>query len=62
MLAEFCDIFRLTIGGVMYKVTSYSFWVLPEEFWVETQEEADELATELKDKQYSVDIEYIEEG
>lgn len=46
----------------MYKVTSYSFWVLPEEFWVETQEEADELATELKNKQHSVDIEHIEEG
>lgn len=46
----------------MYKVTAYSFWVFPEEYWVETQEDADELAAELKSRQYSVDIEYIEEG
>lgn len=45
----------------MYKVTAYSMWVLPQEFWVETKEEADETALELKNQQYSVDIEYIPE-
>lgn len=46
----------------MYKVTVYSFWIIPEEYWVETKEEADELANEFKNHQYSVDIEYIDEG
>lgn len=46
----------------MYKVTAYSFWSLPEEFWAETKEEADEIARELKSQQYSVDIDYIDEG
>lgn len=45
----------------MYKITVYSFWVLPEETWAETKEEADEIALELKSQQYSVDIEYIPE-
>lgn len=46
----------------MYKITAYSFWILPEEYWAESQEEADEIAKELKSQQYSVDIEYIDEG
>ena len=46
----------------MWKVTAYSFWVIPEEYFCETKEEAEELAKELKSYQYSVDIEYIEEG
>jgi hypothetical protein len=46
----------------MYKVTAYSFWILPTEYWTETRDEAEEIASELKNQQYSVDIEYIEEG
>lgn len=46
----------------MYKVTAYSFWILPYEIWVETEDEAEELKWELKNQQYSVDIEYIDEG
>ena len=46
----------------MYKVTKYSFWVLPEDYFVETLEEAEELASDLKNQQYSVDIDYIDEG
>ena len=46
----------------MYKVTAYSMWILPEEYFCESKDEADELAAELKNQQYSVDIEYIEEG
>lgn len=46
----------------MYKITAYSFWILPEEYWAESKEEADEIASELKNQQYSVDIEYIDEG
>lgn len=46
----------------MYKITAYSFWVLPEEYFRETLEEAQELKTELKNFQYSVDIELIDEG
>lgn len=46
----------------MYKVTAYSFFILPQEFFVETKEEAEELKQELKDQQYSVDIEEIDEG
>jgi hypothetical protein len=46
----------------MYKVTAYSFFILPQEFFVETKEEAEELKRELKDQQYSVDIEEIDEG
>jgi len=46
----------------MYKVTAYSFWFLPEEYWTESKEEAEEIAIDLKNQQYSVDIEYIDEG
>ena len=46
----------------MYKVTAYSFWFLPEEYWAESKEEAEEIARDLKNQQYSVDIEYIDEG
>lgn len=46
----------------MYKVIAYSFWIFPQEFWVETEDEAEELKRELKNQQYSVDIEYIDEG
>ena len=46
----------------MYKITAYSFWVLPQEYWAESKEEANDIAKELKDQQYSVDIEYIDEG
>lgn len=45
----------------MYKVTAYSFWVLPTEYWTESKEEAEEIASDLKNQQYSVDIEYIPE-
>lgn len=46
----------------MYKITAYSFWVLPQEYWAESKEEADEISQELKSQQYSVDIELIDEG
>lgn len=46
----------------MYKVTAYSYWVLPQEFWAESKEEAEEIAMELKSQQYSVYIEYIDES
>lgn len=49
----------------MYRILAYKMsftWLFPEEFWVESKEEADELAAELKNQQYSVDIEYVEEG
>jgi len=46
----------------MYKVTAYSMWQLPQEYWVETEQEANELKRELKDAQYLVEIESIEEG
>jgi len=46
----------------MYKITAYGFWTMPKETWVETKEEADELAKELKSLHFSVEIEYIEEG
>jgi len=45
----------------MYKVIAYSFFVSPQEYFVETEEEAKELKAELKNQQYSVDIEEIEE-
>ena len=46
----------------MYKITAYSFWIVPQEFWAESKEEADEVAKELKEQQYSVDVEEIYEG
>lgn len=46
----------------MYKITAYSFWVVPQEFLAESKEEADEVAKELKEQQYSVDVEEIYEG
>ena len=46
----------------MYKVTAYSFWVLPEDYFVETLEEAEEIAADLKNQQYSVEIDCIDEG
>lgn len=46
----------------MFRVTAYSFWVIPEEYFCETKEEAEELARELRSFQYSVDIEPIDEG
>lgn len=46
----------------MYKITAYSFWIFPQEYWVGSEEEKDELVKELKDQQYSVDVEYIFEG
>lgn len=49
-------------GEEMYKVTAYSMWKFPEDYYVETEEEANELKKELKNEQYLVEIENIEEG
>lgn len=46
----------------MYKVTAYSFWVLPQEYFVETKDEADELEIDLRNAQYSVDVELMEDS
>lgn len=45
----------------MYKVTAYSFFVLPQEYFVETEGGAKELKAELKSQQYSVEVELIGE-
>lgn len=44
-----------------YKVLAYSMFVKPQEYFVETKDEAQELRDELKNQQYSVDIEEINE-
>lgn len=46
----------------MYKVTVYRFFIFPDEYWVESEQEAEELREEFESLTSSVDIEYIDEG
>lgn len=46
----------------MYKLTAWQLFYWPEEYWVDTKDEAEEMEKELKERHYSVDIEYIDEG
>ena len=43
-----------------YKIIAYSAWERTREFFVETEEEMEELVKELKDAQYKVEVEEIE--
>jgi hypothetical protein len=42
-----------------YKITAFSAWIRPQEFFAETEEEAKEIKRELRDEQYLVEIEEI---
>lgn len=44
------------------KVTASSNWQKPQVFWVETEDEAEDLRKELRDQQFLVEIEQVFES
>ena len=42
-----------------YKITAFSAWMNPQEFFASSKEEMQQTKTELKDQQYLVEVEEI---
>lgn len=42
-----------------YKITAFSAWVKPQEFFADSKEEMQQIKSELRDEQYRVEVEEI---